>query len=175
MSWKETDMSAELRRRVNAENRAIEGQMISVLGTVNPLFAGMAQGMATQISPKAKRPAKRAKSPIQGHGATPAEVRYPVLSIWSVQGIPLPEVEFQFHPTRKWRYDFAWPAHKLALESDGGVWVNGGHNRGSGWIKDTEKRNAAAVLGWRLLRFQPSDLSKTSTIETIRQALQFHP
>lgn len=29
--------------------------------------------------------------------------------------------EFQFHPTRRWRFDYAIPAKKVAVEVDGGV------------------------------------------------------
>ena len=28
--------------------------------------------------------------------------------------------EYRFHPTRKWRFDYAWPENKIALEVEGG-------------------------------------------------------
>ena len=28
--------------------------------------------------------------------------------------------EFRFHETRKWRFDYAFPSHKIAIEVDGG-------------------------------------------------------
>tara|TARA_R110002126_G_scaffold288065_2_gene441348 strand:+ start:900 stop:1049 length:150 start_codon:yes stop_codon:yes gene_type:complete len=31
-------------------------------------------------------------------------------------GIPTPEAEYRFHPTRRWRFDFARPDKKLAVE-----------------------------------------------------------
>lgn len=61
--------------------------------------------------------------------------------------------QYAFHPTRKWRFDFAYPEHKIAIECEGGVWRGGRHNRGGGFIKDTEKYNAATVMGWRVLRY----------------------
>lgn len=95
----------------------------------------------------------------------------PILAIWKACGIPEPQTEYRFHPVRKWRFDYAWPEQQVALESDGGVWINGGHNRGSGWIKDTEKRNCAASLGWRILRFQPKELTSTAAIDLIKLTL----
>jgi very-short-patch-repair endonuclease len=62
---------------------------------------------------------------------------------------------------RGWAFDFAWPAHKLALEIDGATrlarWnpklkrcVAVGRHAGE---KDYWKLNAAILLGWRVLRF----------------------
>lgn len=68
-------------------------------------------------------------------------------------GLPAPTPEYQFHPVRKWRLDFAWPEHKLAVEIEGGIWDTGGHNRAIGFLQDIEKYNALTEAGWRLLRF----------------------
>lgn len=99
-------------------------------------------------------------------------------------GLPLPVREYRFHPTRKWRLDYAWPDHAqqvwhdiyvlrpVALEQEGAVWVQGRHTRGSGFVKDMEKYNAAAALGWRVLRVTPQQLHHLSTIDLIRRALE---
>ncbi len=63
--------------------------------------------------------------------------------------------EHKFHPTRKWRLDWADVKKKIAIETEGGVWVGGRHTSGSGFIKDMEKYNAAVLLGWKLLRYTP--------------------
>ncbi|MFL6141715.1 MAG: endonuclease domain-containing protein [Labedaea sp.] len=68
-------------------------------------------------------------------------------------GLPMPEPEFKFHSDRRWRVDFAWPGHRLAVEIEGGIWTGGRHTRGSGFRADMEKYNALSALGWRLLRF----------------------
>ena len=74
--------------------------------------------------------------------------------------LPDPEREFMFHPTRKWLADFAWPApeHMLIVEIDGGVWTGGRHTRGSGYTKDCEKQAEAVLLGYKYLRFTPSQV-----------------
>lgn len=82
----------------------------------------------------------------------------------------IPETEVKFHPIRRWRFDYAFPEKKLAVEIDGGLWQYGRHNRASGRIKDMEKENAAAVLGWRILYFTPQQAKKTETYKLIAQA-----
>lgn len=91
------------------------------------------------------------------------------------KGLPGAETEFEFHPDRKWRFDVAWPEHRVALEVEGGVWTGGRHTRGAGFLADVEKYNAAAVLGWRLLRTVPSDLFFDATADLIRAAIDFEP
>lgn len=86
-------------------------------------------------------------------------------------GIPKPEAEFRFHPTRRWRFDFAWPSARVALEVDGGVWVRGKHGRGTGIVQDHAKRNEAAVMGWRVLVVQPRHLATLATVALIARAL----
>ena len=68
------------------------------------------------------------------------------------------EFEFRFHPVRRWRFDACFPELKIAIEQEGAVWVQGRHTRGSGFVKDMEKYNAAAELGYRLFRYTPKDV-----------------
>jgi len=63
------------------------------------------------------------------------------------------EAEYKFHPTRKWRFDYAIPKFKIAVEIEGGVWVKGRHINPIGYTKDCEKYNAAACMGWVVLRY----------------------
>ena len=60
--------------------------------------------------------------------------------------------EYRFHPKRKWRFDYAWPDRKIALEIEGGTWALGRHVRGKGYENDCIKYSEAAVLGWRIIR-----------------------
>lgn len=63
------------------------------------------------------------------------------------------EQEYKFHPERKWRFDFAFPEEKIAIEVEGGLFSQGRHTRGRGYIGDMQKYNAAVCLGWRVLRY----------------------
>ncbi len=87
-------------------------------------------------------------------------------------GLPLPVTEYRFSPDRLWRFDYAWPSAHVALEVDGGIWVNGGHNRGAQMLKTWEKENTAqAIYGWRILRCEPKGLCSPDTLRFIAQAL----
>lgn len=81
---------------------------------------------------------------------------------WKQLGGPELATEHKFHATRKWRFDFAIPALKIAIEIDGGVFGNGRHNRASGFIKDCEKLNAAAAAGWRVFRLATGMVDSTN-------------
>jgi very-short-patch-repair endonuclease len=54
----------------------------------------------------------------------------------------------------------ARPDIKLAIEIDGGIWTGGRHSRGKGQIEDMAKGNAAIALGWQVLHFTPSQVTK---------------
>ena len=97
------------------------------------------------------------------------------LAMCRQSGLPEPQPEFRFHPSRRWRFDYAWPDHHVALEVEGAVWTQGRHTRGSGFLADIEKYNAAAALGWRIIRCTPQTLLTLATIETIRTTLDWKP
>lgn len=73
---------------------------------------------------------------------------------------PWPEREYRFHPTRKWRFDFAWHDLRVAVEIDGAVFSSGRHSTGIGIHNDMDKHNAAVAGGWRVLRFDVRHLSE---------------
>lgn len=85
--------------------------------------------------------------------------------------LPEPVREYRFAPDRKWRFDFAWPDEKLAVEVEGGVWSGGRHTRGAGFLKDAEKYNRAALMGWRVLRFDTAQVRDGTAIAAVREAL----
>jgi very-short-patch-repair endonuclease len=74
--------------------------------------------------------------------------------------------EYEFHPGRKWRLDFAFPAAMVAVEVDGSV-----HRIKGRFTGDLDKHNALTIAGWRLLRFSAKHIATGKATETIRAAL----
>lgn len=79
--------------------------------------------------------------------------------------------EFRFHPVRLWRFDYAFPEHKIALEVEGGVWTGGRHTSSVGFLKDIEKYNTATLMGWRVLRTTPDELYRLKTLNMVKTAI----
>jgi len=96
-----------------------------------------------------------------------------VAAFFRQEDLPEPFFEVQFHPGRKWRWDLCWPDYMVALEVQGGIFIQGRHSRGAAMLKEWEKLNTAASYGWRVLFVQPKDLCLVTTAEMIRKAL--HP
>ncbi len=80
--------------------------------------------------------------------------------------------EYQFHFGRKWRFDFAIIPLRIAVEVEGGTWINGRHIRPQTYLRDLEKYNHAASLGWLLLRTTPQELYSQQFAELIRAAIR---
>jgi hypothetical protein len=57
--------------------------------------------------------------------------------------LPIPHREFQFHPERKFRADFAWPSHMLIVE-----------------------------IGYRYLRFTPAQVESGYAVSIIERMLE---
>lgn len=79
--------------------------------------------------------------------------------------------EYRFHPTRRWRFDFAWPDVKIACEVEGLHPGRGRHQTIKGYTADCEKYNEAQLLGWRVYRFPQSMVKSGIALETIQRAL----
>ena len=47
----------------------------------------------------------------------------------------------------------------MLIEIEGGIWVNGRHNRAAGFNADLEKYMEAGLAGWRVLRFGPDQIT----------------
>ena len=86
---------------------------------------------------------------------------------------PAFEREYEFHPTRKWRFDFAWPDHMLAVECEGltAPSTKSRHTTNEGYSKDLEKYNAAALAGWTVLRYTMPMIRSGVALQQIEEAL----
>lgn len=80
------------------------------------------------------------------------------------------EAEYRFHPVREWRFDYAIPRAKVAIEVEGGVWNHGRHTRPEGYLRDLEKYNEAAACGWLLIRTTPAELLTVRTLRLVARA-----
>lgn len=88
-------------------------------------------------------------------------------------GLPIPETEYQFHPTRKWAFDFAFPDYMLAVEVEGGIWTGGRHTSAKGYKTDREKYNTAQLFGWTVLSFVDEHIRTGYAVAQIKLALDF--
>ena len=85
--------------------------------------------------------------------------------------LPAPVAEYRFAPPRRWRFDWAWPQQRVALEQEGGVWVRGRHTRGKGYLNDLEKYNEAASRNWLVIRCTPQDIQNGAAFVWVKAAL----
>ncbi len=92
------------------------------------------------------------------------------LAAAKIQAIP----EYPFHSTRKWRLDvvIAGAEPLLAVEIDGGGFIQGRHSRGLGIENDCEKFAAAMLAGWRILRVTPKHIRSGEALTWITELLQ---
>ena len=69
---------------------------------------------------------------------------------------------------KNWHFDFAFLSQRVACEIDGGIYIGGRHLQPRGYINDCAKRNAAEILGWRVLVF-PGPILEDDPTKCIRQ------
>jgi len=84
--------------------------------------------------------------------------------------------EFRFHPSRKWRFDFAWPEYKLATEVEGGIWLKGKrqsrHTNPKGFTADIVKYSEAMCLGWTVLRVTPDQVKSNQAFDWLYRLME---
>ena len=79
--------------------------------------------------------------------------------------------EYRFAPPRRFRFDFAHIQSKTAIECQGAVWSGGRHSRGSGLVKEYEKMNLAASLGWKIFYLSTETINNLQNYEQIYRAI----
>lgn len=93
-----------------------------------------------------------------------SELEHKLVTTLLSSNFPSFKTQFIFHPTRKWRFDVAWPNKKVAIEIQG---FGPTHNSMQGMYNDCEKHNAAIELGWKLLYFMSPHLTTDSLTQTL--------
>ncbi len=77
------------------------------------------------------------------------------------------EKEYQFAKPRKFRFDYAIPNKKIAIEYEGLNWnphTKSRHLTLTGYSKDCEKYNLAVLNGWKVLRYTAQTLTNHNII-----------
>ncbi len=88
-------------------------------------------------------------------------------ALWHELRGPELEREYRFHPTRRWRADFAHVDSRTLIEIEGGVWNRGRHVTPKGFQADAEKYLTATLNGWSVLRLTDTMLTKEIIIDII--------
>jgi hypothetical protein len=103
----------------------------------------------------------------------------PIVSALQILGITAVR-EYKFLHDRRFKFDIAIPAKKVAIEFEGGIYGSnckkckgkgckacdftgksrGRHTRGQGYSRDCKKYNLAVMHGWKLLRYTTDRTAK---------------
>jgi len=94
--------------------------------------------------------------------------------LWaSTGGSPFVRQYAPWPAVRQYRFDFAKPDLRIAIEIDGGQWIHGSHQRAQRYESDCDKLNSAALDGWLVLRFTTNHLYNRidEMLETVKMAI----
>lgn len=117
----------------------------------NPEFAAGSDELKAILALWKPKKAKRPKS----EPRKPSSLEETADRLMRERGLKFVREHRGWHPERGWRFDFAFPEVKIAVEIEGGVeWKGSGrHTTPPGFDEDCRKYNEAAILGWTVLRF----------------------
>ncbi len=123
---------------------------------------------------RTRKPSEAAKPEAPGIG-TEAGMQALWAQALAEHGADLPPAIAEYFfaaPWRQWRFDYAWPAARVAVELDGIAWQAGGGRHNTD--EDRFKLNSAAALGWRVLHFTSKALrtEPAACIALLRRALE---
>jgi very-short-patch-repair endonuclease len=131
-------------------------------------------GISARDLPKAMRPARTPKEPCPkcGHRICTC-LEDDFFGQIRQKGLPQPVRQHRFAaPARQWRYDLAYPSVKVAIDIDGGTWIQGAHVRGAGVENDCEKHNLAALKGWLVIRCTTDMIADGRALTYVERALR---
>lgn len=87
-------------------------------------------------------------------------------------GLPVGAPQVLGIPGRKFAFDRAWDAERVAVDVQGAIYVKGGHSTGTGIERDTEKACLAALAGWRYLPITEKQIKSGAAVAWIAAALR---
>lgn len=91
------------------------------------------------------------------------------LQYWCNEKALTLEKEYKFCD-RGWRFDYCITALKIAIEFEGGIFMEkSGHNTARHYTKDSDKYNRAAVLGWKVIRV--TAMNYTTILKTLNEMI----
>ena len=84
------------------------------------------------------------------------------------------EHEYRFALPRMWRADYRVRDTRVLVEFEGGLFAKGkqGHSSVGGILRDIEKYNTAALLGWLVIRVTPKHVVSGEALKWIEQAVE---
>lgn len=86
-------------------------------------------------------------------------------------GLPDPVEEYRGIHGRRFRFDLAWVEERIAVEIQGGRWIQTtGHNSGRGLERDYEKSNLATLNGWIYIQTTPEMVEDGRAIALVEEA-----
>jgi very-short-patch-repair endonuclease len=96
---------------------------------------------------------------IQGRRAPESVLETRFLQLVRSAGLPEPVAQFQVWSGGRTiaRLDFAYPRHRIGIELDGAAYHSGADAR----KHDRQRDNKLGIMGWRVLRFDWDDVTRT--------------
>ena len=85
-------------------------------------------------------------------------------------GLSEPELQYEIVDAdgRRWRVDFAWPDHRVAVEYDGFDW----HSSPEALRRDRQKRAALEEIDWRVVSIVSDDVRRKPDVMVRRITAQ---
>ncbi len=121
-----------------------------------------AKELRKALSPDVAELSAKALAELEGASAQPPAVMLPDVNplamrfeaLWQRWEGPALVREYKFSAARRWRLDYYCEGNgaRIGIEIHGGVWTQGRHVRGKGFLADLEKLNAAQMLGITVLQ-----------------------
>jgi very-short-patch-repair endonuclease len=154
-------------RTESALEQALDGGLVSF-----PAMVELCERLAKQARPGSWQMRSVLRGRPAWERAVQSDLEKRVLDAIRRRGLPLPIPQFELVlPDGKTiRFDFAWPAVKVALEVDHPFW----HGSREAQHRDKKRDRTAIAMGWRVLRMTDWDVQTgmNQVAEDLRAALR---